>query len=108
MSGALPAVYDPDVPRGLRHFPPLAPFAGLTALWLLAVARDPSVVVPGTGAGDNLTFIWNAWWMHHAVASLAWPFRTSSIFVPWGVDLTLNSHAALPSLLAAGLSGALG
>jgi hypothetical protein len=100
----MPGVYDRSVPRWVRHSGALVMFAGLTMLWLFAVLREPLMVVPGSEAGDNLTFVWNTWWMRRALSSLLWPFWTSWLFAPWGVDLTLHSHTALPSAVAGLLS----
>src|SRR4029078_4769566 len=56
----------------------------------------------GTGAGDNVTFAWNIWWMryvlHHPGSSFFW---TTMILYPFGADLTLHTHTALPALVAA-------
>ena len=85
-----------------RHAVALLALAAITAFWLLPVLSRFSTAVPGAGAGDNVTFVWNIWWMryvlHHPGLSF---FSTSFLFYPFGADLTLHTHTALPSFLAA-------
>jgi hypothetical protein len=70
--------------------------------WLHPVIGHLSSVLPGTQAADNVTFVWNLWWMryvlHHPDFSF---FSTSFLFYPFGTDLTLHTHTALPALAAA-------
>jgi hypothetical protein len=70
--------------------------------WLHPIIRDLSSALPGTHASDNVTFVWNLWWMryvlHHPGLSF---FSTSFLFYPVGTDLTLHTHTALPALVAA-------
>lgn len=87
-----------------KHAVALALFAGVTVMWLAPVLGQSDMVVPGGGAGDNVSFVWNTWWMRHAVFTGQWPLRTSLFFFPFGVDLTLHTHTALPSALGAVLS----
>src|SRR5688572_4173461 len=68
------------------------------------VLADGSIRVPGDGPGDNIGFVWNGWWMRHALSIGQWPLWTGWLFAPAGVDLTLHTHAALPSAIAAALS----
>jgi hypothetical protein len=89
------------VTHALRHGAAFAGFALLVVLWLLPVVRDPTGLVPGPGAGDNLTFVWNTWWMRHALDVRQSPLWTDMLFAPWGSSLALNTHTALPSLAAA-------
>jgi hypothetical protein len=81
---------------------PLLAFAAITAWWLFPVLANLSSVIPGSGAGDNVTFVWNVWWMryvvHHSGPTF---FFTPFLFYPFGVDLTLHTHTALPALLGA-------
>ncbi len=64
--------------------------------------------LPGAGAGDNLDFLWNLFWMRRALASPSVDFFfTRALFHPTGVDLTLNTHTALQSWLGATVLGGL-
>jgi hypothetical protein len=87
----------------VRHWgiPTLA-FAAVTAWWLFPILSNISTVIPGRGAGDNVTFVWNVWWMryvlHHSGHTF---FFTPFLFHPLGVDLTLHTHTALPALIGA-------
>src|SRR5258707_6395095 len=87
---------------GRRHVIALLTLAAITGLWLLPVLSRFSTAIPGAGAGDNVTFVWNLWWMryvlHHPGASF---FSTSFLFYPFGADLTLHTHTALPAFVAA-------
>lgn len=75
---------------------------GLSAWWWLAgLAAQAAVSVPGGGAGDNLTFVWNTWWMSQSLHTGVSFFFCPLLFAPYGVDLTLHTHTALPSLIAA-------
>ena len=81
---------------------PLSASALITAWWLFPILSQISNAIPGAGAGDNATFVWNVWWMryvlHHHQQTF---FFTPFLFYPSGVDLTLHSHTALPALVAA-------
>ena len=90
----------------LRHWGvPVLGFAAVTACWLFPVLLNLSTVIPGSGAGDNVTFVWNVWWMryvwHHSGQTF---FFTPFLFHPVGTDLTLHTHTALPALLGAAWS----
>lgn len=89
--------------RVTRHVPAIVAFAALTAFWIWPALRDLDRVLPGGGPGDNLTFVWNTWWMHQAVSTGRSPLWTSMLFAPWGTSLALNTHAAGPSLAGAAL-----
>ena len=80
-------------------------FGAITASWLRPVISNLSTAVPGAGAGDNVTFVWNVWWMgyvlHHPGQRF---FFTPFLFHPFGTDLTLHTHTALPALVGAALA----
>jgi hypothetical protein len=91
------------------HLAPLGLFAVLACAWSYPLVLHLSTAVPGPGAGDNLTFVWNLWWMRHVLASPADHFFfTRYLFAPFGTDLTLHTHAALPDLVGATLLGRVG
>jgi hypothetical protein len=85
-----------------RHAIPLLFFAGITAFWFLPLLSHLSTLLPGANGGDNDTFVWNLWWMryvlHHQGQSF---FFTPLLFHPFGADLTLHTHTALPAIVAA-------
>jgi hypothetical protein len=72
--------------------------------WPLA-ARLPTHL-PGDGIGDNVSFLWNVWWMRRVLdhPGLSF-FESDRLFAPYGFDLTLHTHAALPSLASAAIAG---
>jgi hypothetical protein len=79
--------------------------AAIVLTWPLALhLRD---AIPGDGAGDNVTFLWNFWWMRHALATRDSFFHTNALFYPIGVDLVVHSHTALNAFLGATLLGRL-
>ena len=84
-----------------RHLPAAAAFAILALTWTFPLAGHLSTHVPGGGAGDNLAFLWNFWWMRHALAAGADPLHSNALFAPAGVDLTLHTHTALPAFAGA-------
>jgi hypothetical protein len=85
-----------------RHAPSLLFFSAITAVWLFPLLLHPSTTLPGANGGDNDTFVWNLWWMryvlHHQPHSF---FFTPFLFHPFGADLTLHTHTALPAFIAA-------
>ena len=90
--------------RGKRPAAPLLLFALATICWLWPLLRHIDAVVPGEGAGDNLTFVWNTWWTRTALSQGHSLFSCPLLFAPFGIDLTLHTHTALPSLIGALLS----
>ena len=58
-----------------------------------------SEAVPGAGAGDNVSFVWNVWWtryaLHHSSQSL---FFTPLLLHPFGANLTQHTLTLLPAL----------
>jgi hypothetical protein len=94
--------------RLASHFPVALGFILLAIVLTWPLAARLSTHLPGAGAGDNLTFVWNLWWMRQALASSAVDFfRTDFLFHPFGTNLTLHTHTALAALIGATvLSGA--
>lgn len=87
--------------KQLFHLGPVALFSAGTVAWLWDVLHSPNRVIPGNSAGDNVTFVWNIWWVQHAIRSHALSFSCPYLFAPLGVDLTLHTLAVLPSTIAA-------
>ncbi len=75
-------------------------FVVLAVLMTWPLAAHLSDALPGP-PGDNTAFLWNFWWMRKALATGASPFWTSYLFAPYGIDLTLNTHTALPAFIGA-------
>jgi hypothetical protein len=92
------------MPRTARHALALGFFAALTIAWLWPVLASPATRIPGEGAGDNFLFVWNLWWTRQAILSHAWPLWCPALFVPFGVDLTLDTLTLLPTVIVALLS----
>lgn len=76
--------------------------AAIVWWWLRPLLSHLSSALPGTHAADNVTFVWNLWWMryvlHHPGLSF---FSTAFLFYPVGTDLTVHTHTALPAFAAA-------
>jgi hypothetical protein len=88
-----------------------AAHAAIAAGYLaLAVAHTYPLIehldsrLPGQGLGDNVSFVWNLWWMRQALASPAYQFFASPlILAPLGGSLVLHTHTALTAFVAATL-----
>lgn len=75
---------------------------------LLAIAHTYPLVdhlgshLPGRDLGDNVSFVWNLWWMREALSSPDRSFFTCpAIFAPLGGSLVLHTHTALSGIIAA-------
>jgi hypothetical protein len=91
-----------------RHAAALAAFAALAVFLTWPLASRLATHLPGGGYGDNVTSVWNFWWMRHALSSRADDvFFTSYLFYPAGVDLTLHTHTALAAFAGATALGRL-
>ncbi len=87
--------------RVLRHLAVAVCFAVFALLWTYPLPFRLFSAIPGD-LGDNVDFLWNTWWMREAVRSPAIDFfRTTRLFAPFGADLTLHTHTAFPSWIAA-------
>ena len=101
----------PAVPRGWRVSPSVAAFGAyllLTVGLTYPLILHMSTHIPG-GNVDEGAFLWNMWWMQHALLDLRTnPLTTNVIFYPLGVNLALytltplNGILGLPLTLAAG------
>lgn len=87
--------------RVARHVPALAYCAVLAIGLTWPLARDLDAGLLGSGAGDNVTWLWNVWWVRTALtesgASLMW---TGALFAPLGTSLVLHTATFLPSIVA--------
>ena len=87
--------------QSLWHIPAVALFALMACAWSYPLILRLGTAVPGAGAGDNLTSLWNVWWIRRALEVPDTPFfSTCYIFAPFGSDLTLHTHTALLGWLA--------
>ena len=85
-----------------QHAIAIVALTALTGWWLSPVLRHLDTAIPGVNAGDNVTFLWNLWWMRYVLHHPGYSFfSTPFLFHPFGVDLTLHTHTALPALAAA-------
>ena len=76
-------------------------FAALAVAWTFPLVFHLSTHLLGSGAGDNVEFVWNFWWMRTALKDGLDVFRTPFLFAPMGADLTLHTHTALPAFVGA-------
>jgi hypothetical protein len=102
----VPATSSDLTSKWLKHASAAAVFLGVALLWTFPLVRHLESHLLGQGIGDNVTSVWNFWWMRTALADGASPFYTSYLFAPVGVDLTLNTHTALPAFIGATVLGA--
>jgi hypothetical protein len=87
--------------RAAGHVLPALLFLVLAVAWTFPLVTAITTSIPGE-PGDNLDFLWNVWWMRQAVASSSIDFfHTDRLFAPFGADLTLHTHTALPAWIAA-------
>jgi hypothetical protein len=85
------------------HAPYLLLLAAAAIGWTWPLAIHFRSHIPGT-PGDNFSFVWNLWWMRHALENRAAGFFHSTyLFFPFGVDLVNHPHTALQGLIAATL-----
>lgn len=89
-----------------QHLVAAAAFVGVALVWTFPLVWHLDTHLLGQGIGDNLTSLWNFWWMRTALAAGLSPFHTPYLFAPVGVDLTLNTHTALPAFVGATVLGA--
>jgi len=75
-------------------------FVGLTVLLTYPLIKYFTVGIPGDG-GDGGMFLWDMWWVKHAVLDLQQdPFYTDLIAAPHKVDLTFHTLALSNSLIS--------
>lgn len=84
-----------------------AAFACAALVMSYPLVAHLSTHLPGRGPGDNVSFLWNVWWFR-SPGALSHPFQTHLIFAPFGAPLVLDTHTALPAVIAAMALGRLG
>jgi hypothetical protein len=72
-------------------------FLAVVQTWPLALHLGTHL--PGFGLGDNVSFVWNLWWMREA--GVRGYFQTPMLFAPLGAPLVLHTHTALHAWLGA-------
>lgn len=86
----------------LGHAGAVAFLAGCAALLSYPLIAHVGTQIPGAGAGDNVSFVWNVWWFRGPASALR-PFDCPLLCAPFGVSLVLATHTALPALVGATL-----
>ena len=95
VSGARAAGSDrPGLPF---HAAAAALFVALAVYSTFPLVLRLSTAIPGGGAGDNVTSLWNFWWLSRTGPRAAF-FSTDALFFPFGTSLLLHTHTALPAL----------
>ena len=80
----------------------MAGFILLAVLHTYPLAWHLDSHLPGTGLGDNVSFVWNQWWMREALASSRIDFfHSDHLMWPHGVPLVLHTHTALMAFVGA-------
>ena len=83
---------------------PALAFVALAGVWTFPLALRMATNLPGAAPGDNVAFAWNFWWMRQALTTTGVTFfHTDRLFAPFGIDLTLHTHTALPAFVGATL-----
>jgi hypothetical protein len=79
-----------------------AAYAAIAIVITFPLIATPTRHFPGRpGDNDVFGFIWNNWWVSHAVLRLHQsPFVTDYLFAPFEIDLRLHTFGALYGLLA--------
>ena len=89
------------------HVGPALAFAALAVGWSYPLVTHLASSLPGPGPGDNVAFLWNAWWARTALQHSGSYWNTWALFAPSGASLVLHSHTALPALASATVLGRL-
>jgi hypothetical protein len=96
-------VYNPQTKSVRRRIGDLGLIALLSIVWTWPLALHFRDRIPGS-PGDNLSFLWNLWWMRQVLSHRALSFFHSAyLFSPFGVDLINHPHTALQGLISATL-----
>lgn len=84
------------------HLLLVAGYLGLAVIHTFPLALHLDTHLPGQSLGDNVSFVWNLWWMREALASSALDFFTNPLIeAPIGGELILHTHTALSAFLGA-------
>jgi hypothetical protein len=88
----------------LRHLLAIGFCLAITLWWLSPIIGRLGTAVPGGVPGDNLSFVWNVWWVRYALVHHLPVLSCPLLFYPFGADLTLHTHTLLPALLVSGVA----
>ena len=61
----VPATSSDLTSKWLRHASAAAVFLGVALLWTFPLVRHLESHLLGQGIGDNVTSVWNFWWMRY-------------------------------------------
>ena len=73
----------------------LAAYVALAILQTWPLVLHLHTHLPGPGLGDNVSFVWNLWWMREAIGSSAWTRTGASVFYGGTVTTTRTAGVAL-------------
>ena len=82
-----------------RHFAAILLFAFLSILFTYPLVLHVTTGVIGSGAGDNMSALWNVWWARKALTGPEPIFWTPALFAPIPTSLVLHSYAPLVSIV---------
>lgn len=85
------------------HIPALLMYTALAIWSAFPLAWQIDAAIPGIGAGDNVSYLWNAWWFQYAWDHKLSYFHTPMLFAPFGTQLVLHTHTMLQSAMTASL-----
>jgi hypothetical protein len=84
------------------HIALLAGYLVLATIHTYPLILHLDTHLAGQGLGDNVSFVWNVWWMREALASSSYDFFTNPLIeAPLGASLILHTHTALSAFLGA-------
>ncbi len=92
-----------NLSRGRGHVIVAALYAllGLLLWWPLPAHLLTHVPGSETWAFDEYTFVWNIWWLRHALLDLGTnPLHSDYLFYPLGIDLVLYTYNILNAAVA--------
>lgn len=89
-------------PAGLAHHLAAGVAFMIVSVWLTyPLISQLDTHIPGNGAGDNVSFLWNAWWFEQwATGRASDLFHTDRLFAPFGTPLVLHTHAFMSAAVA--------
>lgn len=74
--------------------------AAVVQTWPLVRHADSRLMEAPQQPGDSWVFLWDLWWVKHAVLGLTNPFHTDYLYYPQGTDLYLHALNFINGLLS--------